>query len=114
MNMSAHNPDDEDFDPNKAIRNLSANLEQPDKFAEIFCKAAKKQKDIDNILKDTIKNLLQHDNETRKMIKDMLREIEKEDWKKFLKKIGMAGWSLIVAGTSAIITIFATSFIGRQ
>lgn len=80
----------EDYDPRAAITKLSANLEQPDKFAEIFCAAAKKQKDIDNILKENIRDIIKNDSPSRAQLKGLLREIEQEDLKFFLKKGGSA------------------------
>jgi len=35
---------DDNYDPRKEIEKLQANLHQPDKFAEIFCTAARTQK----------------------------------------------------------------------
>lgn len=81
-------PDDDFSDARKAIEALSANLQQPDKFAETFCEAAKKQKAIENVLKDNIRSLIETDKETREFIKSMLREVEAEDWRLFLKKGG--------------------------
>lgn len=103
----------DDFDPKQAYTKISASLEQPDKFAEIFCAAAKTQKSIDTILKNNVRELLQHDNETRSEIKGMLREIEKEDWKRVVKKIGFSGWTIIVAATSAIVTLIGRHFAGN-
>ena len=88
-----------DFDMSNLVNGmdkLTANFEQPHKFAEIFCKAAKQQKSIDIVLKSSIKNLLQHDKESRDSIKDVLREIEKEDLWIVLKKLGFFGWSILV------------------
>lgn len=77
MLESSTNLLNDDFDPNEAIRKLSATIEQPDKFAEIFCTAAKTQKNIDTALKDLIKDLLQHDHVARNIIKSIIREVDK-------------------------------------
>lgn len=94
----------EDYNPKALIAKLSASLEQPDKFAEIFCAAAKKQKDIDNVLKENIRSIIKDDNETRAQLKTLLREIEKEDLKLFLKKGGNALVMLLSALGGGLIT----------
>ena len=92
----------DDYNPRKSIEKLTANLEQPDKFAKIFCEATKTQKTIDDALKVVIKSLIQHDKETRDFIKGILRELEKEDWLFVLKKFGFFGWTVIIAVISAV------------
>jgi len=94
--MLENNVISDDFDPNEAIRKLSATIEQPDKFAEVFCTAAKTQKNIDTALKELIKDLLQHDHSARAIIKSIIREVDKEDWRHYAKKIGLVGWSIIL------------------
>ena len=101
---------EDDFDPKGAIAKLSANFEQPDKFAEIFCTAAKTQKIIDNTLKETVRSLIQHDNETRKSIKEQLREIEAEEWRFYLRKGGAAILVFISLATGAILTGISRHF----
>ena len=87
----------DDFNPKQAYESLSANIEQPDKFAQLFCKAAASQKSIDNVLKKTFRNLLSKDHQTIERVKQLQREINKEDWRSFLNKIGWTGWALIWA-----------------
>ena len=100
----------DDFDPKQSYIKLSASLEQPDKFAEIFCSAAKKQKSIDNVLKENIIELLQKDNEARNQIKSLLREIEKEDWRAFIKKGGSFILPLIYLVAGALLTGLSRKF----
>jgi DNA-binding ferritin-like protein len=93
----------DDYNPQKSIEKLTANLEQPDKFAEIFCQAADKQKSIDKVLRDTVRTLIKCDEETRTMMKELLREVEKEDWKHFLKKVGTSGWAVFLLCLGALL-----------
>lgn len=104
------NPQD-NFNLAQAVDLIAANLHQPDRFSQIFCEAAKKQKDIDNILKENIRFLLQHDNETRTSIKAMIREVEKEDFRFLLKKglFAVYGVSMLLIG--AIITAIVSKLI---
>jgi hypothetical protein len=99
--MSSSNNDD--YDPQKTVADLVANFEQPDRFAQIFCKAAEKQKSIDEVLQKNIKHLLQHDKETIDCIKNLQRQVDKEDWRYFLKKMGIGGWTIIVVILTALI-----------
>lgn len=85
----------DDFNPKQAYESLSANIEQPDRFAQLFCKAAESQKSIDMTLEKVIKNLLEKDLQTIKRIKQLQREINKEEWSSFIKKIGWGGWAFI-------------------
>lgn len=89
----------DDFDPQKEIGDLSATLNQPDKFAAIFCTAAKSQKVIDELLHTLIKGLLQSDNEIKIYFKNIIREYEKEEWKLMIK-----GW-FGIAGAIALVAI---------
>lgn len=95
---------DDEFEPKAAFRKISASLDQPDKFAEIFCSAAKTQKNIDTTLKDIMRDLLKNDRESRELVKDMLREVEKEDWKFFIKKSGGIVWTLGSIAFGAVLT----------
>lgn len=108
--MAAIDPTDEDYEPKTAIRRLSASLDQPDKFAEIFCSAAKSQKNIDATLKDVMRDLLKSDKDTRDFVKDLLREVEHEDWRLFVKKFGGLLWALLLIAFGAILTVILEKF----
>lgn len=104
MSPAEASTDDENFIPKEALRKISASLDQPDKFAEIFCTAAKTQKSIDTVLKDVLRDLLKNDEVSRSVVKDLLREVEKEDWRAFVRK-GFGGvGALILIGFGALLT----------
>ena len=94
--------DPDNYTPEQQMVRVAATIDQPDKFAKVFCEAAKSQKTIDDALKTVVKSLVQHDKETRDFIKSIQRELEKEDWWLVLKKFGLLGWTLIVAILGAI------------
>lgn len=102
----------DDWDPKKAFDKVSASLEQPDKFAEIFCKAASSQKSIDKVLTDNFKSLLQNDNDVRCQIKGLLREVDKEDWRSFIRKIGTPAWAVILVVVGAILQALSRKYFG--
>lgn len=93
----------DDFDPKKSIKKLSETIDQPDKFAEVFCSAARSQKIIDCVLKETMRDLMKSDSETRSMIKEMLREVESEDWRSFVRKAFGSIWSLSLIAFGAVL-----------
>lgn len=99
-----HIQQDDDFDPSKILKRLAAHIEQPEKFAQIFCDAAKSQKAIDNHLKEVIKEVLIKDPEMISYLKQIARDVDKEDWRFCLKKIGLAGWAGIVFAAGAVFT----------
>jgi translation elongation factor EF-4 len=105
----------DDFDPKEAIQELSDNLNQPHKFAETFCEAAKTQKIIDDILKGIIKEVIQKDSDARDCIKYLVRDTNKENWRVFIAKIGVGLWTLIVMVITALVTALIQAYItGRQ
>ncbi len=103
--MTTQSNESDDFNPQKVFKKLSDILEQPEKFAQIFCDAASKQKSIDEILNKNIKYLLQTDYETRNSIKDLVHEVEKDNLKFWWKKIGMWTLSAIIFLTGSISTV---------
>lgn len=101
----------------KAFRNLPCKRLQVDEiWSFVGCKgknAPKKQTDIHNVLKDTFNELLQHDSKARTEIKGLLREIEKEDWTHFIKKVGIGGWTLLIAIISAVVGVIARGYVNK-
>ncbi len=82
-----------------AVREIQEKLGfkvKENEFAKIFCDAAKNQKSINITLKEVLKDLLVNDNETIEIIKNLQREIAKEDWRNFAKKVGIAGWTILL------------------
>jgi ferritin len=90
----------DDFDPKKEIQDITAILYQPDKFSELFCKAAGSQKNIDEILRTIIRDLIQKDHTTIEFIKDLIKECERKDLMIMIKK----GFSLIGTVIIAIVS----------
>lgn len=87
----------DDYNPREVITDIVAILTQPDKFAEVFCQAAAKQKDIDKVLQTIIRDLIQTDQPTRDSIKDLIKDYEKQEWWMLIKRVGKVGWSIFVA-----------------
>jgi hypothetical protein len=99
----------DDYDPRQLIQELSANLTQPDKFAEIFCTAAKTQKRIDEVLNERIRDLLKNDNDSKNAITLIIKDYDKEGWKFLGKKLALIIWSLLLI----VIGVLADKFLGK-
>ncbi len=84
----------DDYNPAEQIKEISANLKQPDKFAEIFCAAAKSQKKIDAALREIFITLIKGDVEFRDSLKSIIKESNKEDIFFYLKLVGAGIWSI--------------------
>lgn len=102
---------EDNYDARAEIKKLQDNFYQPDKFAKTFCEAAKTQKSIDLALRKIIKKLIKDDPQTVEALKKHLRDINKEDWKTFIKKIGISGWSIIMASIGAIMATILRKFV---
>lgn len=101
----------DDYVPQELLKELSANINQPDKFAEIFCAAAKKQKIIDDCLKENIKNVLATDIETRGNLKSIVESCINDDFRFLFKKIGAVVGAFIFILVGAIITAICNKCI---
>lgn len=79
-------------------------LQHPDKFAEIFIKAATTQSVIKDHIKTEIIESLSHDPKSKLALKNLMREEFKGDWRAFMHstggKIAFGVWSiaLVVLG----------------
>lgn len=78
------------------VANLKSDLRQPDKFAQIFCEAAKSQKNIDSTLKNVLIDILQKDEDAKKSIKSIVESVDRSYWRMFVGKLGFAVWTIIV------------------
>lgn len=111
MHSNIHPVDD--FNYNKEVKRLSENIDQPDKFADLFCQAATKQKSIEKVLKDTTKDLTLNDKDINDHIKKLIIEVNKEDWKIFIKKFGTFIWVIGGAIGGVFITLI-TQIISKK
>jgi len=87
-------------------------VDRPEKFAEMFTTVAESQNAVRQKLVEILRTSIQHDVESRKEIKKVLKEIYDEDWKHFIRsawgKIGLAIWTAV----SVAIGIWVKSLIG--
>ena len=101
----------DDYAPKEFVDQLAANLNHPDKFAEIFCKAAESQKSIDDVLRKTISNLIKNDRETRDSLKQQLDELDRQAWRTVAKKYVEIIKAFSYMGLSAILTTLITKYV---
>lgn len=106
----AKSDDGQTFDADAQLKLQTAHeaVERPDKFAELFCKAAKTQTAIKDILWDELRKLLASDQAARESLKGIIREVEKEDWKFLGKKFFIGIWTLVVI----VLTSIANALFG--
>jgi Ni,Fe-hydrogenase III large subunit len=94
---------DTKFDADAQVKLESAHdlVQRPDKFAEVFVKAAETQTSIKLLIRKEIKDSLALDPDSRSSLKDLIAEQFREDWRAFVKsawgKIGLLVWTVIVA-----------------
>ena len=100
----------DNFDPKSALKEISDNFAQSDKFANHFINAYKKSKDMDRALRGIIKELMEKDNDTRGIIVGMIRKVNEEDWKNLLKKIFKDAGSVIIFILGILVTIGVQKF----
>jgi hypothetical protein len=100
----------DNFDPKSALKEISDNFVQSDKFANHFINAYKKSKDMDRALRGIIKELMEKDNDTRGIIVGMIRKVNEEDWKNLLKKIFKDAGSVIIFILGILVTIGVQKF----
>jgi len=86
------------------LKKVHETIDQPDKFAEVFCKAAESQVSIKEIFTKEILKSISTDVNCKNALKEIIRQVEKEDIMIFGKKIGLAVWSIIMLVVGAIIS----------
>lgn len=100
----------DNYNPKEAIQEVADTLEQPDKFAKVFSNACKKSKEMDKSLRNVIREMLENDNDMKGILKGMIRKVEREDWRYFVKKVGLVGWTIIIFILSSITNGIITKF----
>ncbi len=88
-------------------------LQHPDKFAEIFVKAAKTQTSVKELIKTSIQDCLTSDPDSRKVLKDLIEKHFNDNWVNSLKtwtgKIALGVWTIIII----LITIWLEKKFGK-
>lgn len=75
----------DNFDPAVEFKATLDKIERPDKFAEVFCTAAKSQVSIKEVLADLVKDNFINNKEVRDSIKMLVKDVVKEDKAFFFK-----------------------------
>lgn len=108
--MAKHPPnEDEVFNAESKIKLEKAHkiADRPDEFAKLFCKVAKEQTIVQDMINDMIRKALNTDVSSRGALQGLIQVAYKEDWKAFVKsawgKIALVVWTLITALISAWI-----------
>ena len=87
-----------DFDPKKEIADLSASVNQPEKIAENWCKAATTQIIIGETLGEIFLKQMKTEPKLQKELKNLIKEVHKENlWMKFQSFFSMFVTAIIFA-----------------
>jgi hypothetical protein len=85
-------------------------IDRPEKFAAHFRTVARTQTDIKRVIVEIIRECLESDIDAKKQLKNLIREVEQENWKSFLKstwgKVGVGIWTVITLALGAFFTHF--------
>lgn len=85
---------------------LKITNEDPDKFASIFCEAAKTQKNIDSTLKDVLVELLRKDKDAQNSIKKIVEEVDRGYGRFLMGRIGFGIWTIVMLLIGELVRYF--------
>lgn len=85
-----------DFDLNGVVKDAKSLMENPQVFSEKFCGAMSTQVNIRTNIQDLVLLSLKSDARFKDELKVLIREVDKEDWRYFLKRFdGLDGLLLL-------------------
>jgi len=92
----------DNYDSKAEIERVERKFE-PQNFAKNFCEAAQSQKNIDEVLRNIIRDLVQKDYATIDSIKELIKKCEKEELFVLVRKGLSVGWTVTIAVISGAI-----------
>jgi len=90
-------------------------LDQPHKFGELLKTTFKESNTAKDALRNAIKDLLSNDVQTRSTLKGIIRGIERENWKWFMKSVFKGSFAVItffIGILGAILVLWLTKKLG--
>lgn len=90
----------------KDLSDSYSELTNPDKFAEIFCAAAKAHKGIDSVLKDVLVDLLRTDKDAQSYIKKIVVEVDRGYGRILTGRLGFGIWTIIMLLFGELVRYF--------
>lgn len=88
------------------VAKLTSDIRQPDKFAQIFCEAAKTQKSIDCTLREVVVSLLQKDSGVQQTVTSLVEQVDRSYQRILLGRASFAVWTITILVIEAIIRKF--------
>ena len=82
-------------------------IDRPEKFAALFCKVAKEQVAVQELLSKMINRSIQSE-ESKKHLTGVIRHINSQEWKSFVRSTG--GKTALAIWT--VITLFLGAYFG--
>jgi len=88
------------------VAKLTSDIRQPDKFASIFCEAAKTQKSIDHVLRDAIVDILAKNSEAQQAITLIVEKVDRDYTRVLSGKIAWGIWTITLIVVPTILNYF--------
>lgn len=85
---------------------LASDIRQPDKFARIFCEAAKTQKSIHSALGDVVIALLKQNSDAKDAIQAIVKEVDRGYGRFLMGRIGFAIWTIAILLLGELLRYF--------
>jgi hypothetical protein len=99
--MAKKDAEDAQFDASAPLKLQKVHdaIDRPDKFAEIFVKAAQNQVSVKDLFRTMIRETLNTDVQARDALKGIIKQVNKEDWRSFVRsawgKVSLVIWTVV-------------------
>ena len=111
----ARNNTADNFDPDGTIKQTLDKIDRPDKFAEVFCHAAKKQIDIKECISDIVRETVAKDAAMKEFFQELFQDVINADKTYVIMKLwrNFKGFCLLIGGMALTVLIqFAMKQVG--
>lgn len=101
-------PKNDNFDIEGKYKETYETIDRPEKFAELFCKVAESQTNIQDFLKKFVINFTKENPEFKKELRQLIKDEFKKDYRAWLRttagKIGFAIWTILIIILTTLIS----------
>jgi hypothetical protein len=93
-----------DIDEKHKLDKAHDTIEHPDQFANVLCNVVETQSKVKDAIKKEVKIAVCSDLEMKTFLKEVIKEVEKEEMWIWGKKIGFAVWTILILIAGALIS----------
>lgn len=106
-----------DFDPNQLVKlnedlsglvgrieSLESKFGSHEQIADTLCETTDKASRMKSMLAKAFIDFVQHDHDAKKALKNIVDEADRDAFRLFIKKFGIAVWSIFLIIVSVLIT----------